>query len=426
MTEISSKSDAKFTDGLAGVSNNKGPEGDISLFDDLFGVISEGQFILESDDTLLSSTLDTTDENSPEVGLMVSVLPDISHLYGSHLNNIVTHNVDGSNSSSPSFLAGSKVIELTLKHENINLNKEDGTDLLNKLVAALKKAPMKISETDKNPTFDKNDLDTKLSSQEPIKENRTILKQPISEGSLDKAYKSRSTLINVTNPFPGKNGQEMLNIETNQVIENSSKTILQMPKLAYSSTEKEMFKVDSGQSSVINQSNSSLSSSNNTNSGGSMNSGGFSNSNSTTVLEHLNMLDKSWGKNLLNRVQTALQNGDETIELALRPKNLGKIKIALSLHQEGAKISIVTETASAALLLAESEGKLSQMLEGSGLKLSNLNTSSENGKKGNSDQNNNEKSQNEKQNKKKEPEATELSSSIGAAKAPNETINLIA
>ena len=35
MTEISSKSDAKFTDGLAGVSNNKGPEGDISLFDDL-------------------------------------------------------------------------------------------------------------------------------------------------------------------------------------------------------------------------------------------------------------------------------------------------------------------------------------------------------------------------------------------------------
>ena len=285
---------------------------------------------------------------------------------------------------------------------------------------------MKISEIDKNPTFDKNDLDTKLSSQEPIKENRTILKQPISEGSLDKAYKSRSTLINVTNPFPGKNGQEMLNIETNQVIENSSKTILQMPKLAYSSTEKEMFKVDSGQSSVINQSNSSLSISNNTNSGGSMNSGGFSHSNSTTVLEHLNMLDKSWGKNLLNRVQTALQNGDETIELALRPKNLGKIKIALSLHQEGAKISIVTETASAALLLAESEGKLSQMLEGSGLKLSNLNTSSENGKKGNSDQNNNEKSQNEKQNKKKEPEATELSSSIGAAKAPNETINLIA
>ncbi|MAI97396.1 MAG: hypothetical protein CML37_01695, partial [Rhodobacteraceae bacterium] len=137
MTEISSKSDAKFTDGLAGVSNNKGPEGDISLFDNLFGVISEGQFILEPDDTLLSSTLDTTDENNPEVGLMVSVLPDITHLYGSHLKNIVTHNVDGSNSSSPSFLAGSKVIELTLKHENINLNKEDRTDLLNKLVAAL-------------------------------------------------------------------------------------------------------------------------------------------------------------------------------------------------------------------------------------------------------------------------------------------------
>ena len=64
------------------------------------------------------------------------------------------------------------------------------------------------------------------------------------------------------------------------------------------------------------------------------------------------------------------------------------------------------------------------MLEGTGLKLSNLNTSSEHGKKGNSDQNSNKK--NEQQNEKPEPETNELSTSIGATKSQDETINLIA
>ena len=66
----------------------------------------------------------------------------------------------------------------------------------------------------------------------------------------------------------------------------------------------------------------------------------------------------------------------------LKPKNLGRLRVALSLNNDGAKVSIVTETSSAALLLSEAESKLSQMLEGSGLKLTNLNTSSEQGKKG--------------------------------------------
>ena len=244
------------------------------------------------------------------------------------------------------------------------------------------------------------------------------------EELLDKTYETKRNSITSNNPFPGKKDQEMLSIQIQKTAENNSKTLLQMPKSIGLTPEKELLKFDTGQNAPITQSSPTSPSFGNTNSGGNMNSSGFSHSNSTTVLEHLNMLDKSWGKNLLNRVQAALKNGNETIELALRPKNLGKIKISLSLHQEGAKISIVTETASAALLLAESESKLSQMLEGSGLKLSNLNTSSEHGKKGNSDQNSDK--QNEQQNEKPEPEANELSTSIGATKSQDETINLIA
>ena len=190
-----------------------------------------------------------------------------------------------------------------------------------------------------------------------------------------------------------------------------------------------MLKTDNAQNASMTNSNNNSSMSSNTNSGGNLGSGNSSHSNAPMVLEHLNMLERSWGKNLLNKVQTALQNGDQSIELALKPKNLGKLKISLSLSNEGAKINIVTETSSAALLLAEAEGKLSQMLEGSGLKLSNLNTGTEQDKKGNPEQNNNEKDQNENQSGQKEAEKKEElepSLELGSTTSLNQTVNLIA
>ncbi len=424
MTEIFSKSDAKFTDGLAGLSNNKGSEDGIGLFDSLFGVLSEEQIKLEPTVTLLPSDLNFPDQNNQDMGSLASLLPNINHISGIHSNPITTHTVDGRNWTPQSSPNGLNIIELTLKNENMGGHEDSQTDFLNKLAAALKKPSTKVSDLPKGQIVNKTEVDSIQISSQAIKESKTIFNQNMGTELLDKTYETKKNLITSNNPFLGKKDQEMLNIQIEKTAENNSKTLLQMPKLVGPSSEKELSKFDTGQNATITQSSSTSPSSSNTNSGGNMNSSGFSHSNSTTVLEHLNMLDKSWGKNLLNRVQTALKNGDETIELALRPKNLGKIKISLSLLQEGAKINIVTETASAALLLAESEGKLSQMLEGSGLKLSNLNTSSEHGKKGNSDQNSNK--QNEQKNEKPEPEANELSTSIGAAKSQDETINLIA
>ena len=59
------------------------------------------------------------------------------------------------------------------------------------------------------------------------------------------------------------------------------------------------------------------------------------------------------------------------------------MKITLSLTNDAAKINIVTENYSAALLLSEAESKLSQMLENTGLKLSNFSTNSDQSKKNN-------------------------------------------
>ena len=111
-------------------------------------------------------------------------------------------------------------------------------------------------------------------------------------------------------------------------------------------------------------------------------------------LEYLNMLDKSWSNSLLNRIEKSIKNGDETLVISLKPRNLGKLKISLTLNNDSTRINIITENSSAALLLSEAESKLSQMLENTGLKLSNLSTSSDQGKRHNpknGNQDNNEK-----------------------------------
>ena len=121
----------------------------------------------------------------------------------------------------------------------------------------------------------------------------------------------------------------------------------------------------------------------NQNMGGNFNGGHSFYSGQGNSIEYLNMLDKTWGNNLLNKIEKIMKNGQESLEISLKPKNLGKMKITLSLTNDAAKINIITENSSVALLLSEAESKLSQMLENTGLKLSNFSTNSDQNKKNN-------------------------------------------
>ncbi len=121
----------------------------------------------------------------------------------------------------------------------------------------------------------------------------------------------------------------------------------------------------------------------NQNMGGNFNGGHSFYSGQGNSIDYLNMLDKTWGNNLLNKIEKIMKNGQESLEISLKPKNLGKMKITLSLTNDTAKINIITENSSAALLLSEAESKLSQMLENTGLKLSNFSTNSDQSKKNN-------------------------------------------
>ena len=103
----------------------------------------------------------------------------------------------------------------------------------------------------------------------------------------------------------------------------------------------------------------------------------FKSEHNSRALDTLNMLSKTWGNKLIEKIEKSVINGDESLEISLSPKSLGKLNITINIQDSLTRINIVAESASAAALLGESESKLSQMMEASGLKLSTLLTSSQ-------------------------------------------------
>ncbi len=87
------------------------------------------------------------------------------------------------------------------------------------------------------------------------------------------------------------------------------------------------------------------------------------------LLQQLDLRDKNMPEGLLRRLERAISNGSTNFEIFLRPKNLGKLRIGISLDQNITTVRIVSETQTAALLLGESHAKLTQMMESAGLKL---------------------------------------------------------
>jgi flagellar hook-length control protein FliK len=111
-------------------------------------------------------------------------------------------------------------------------------------------------------------------------------------------------------------------------------------------------------------------------SNGSGSTGGHAGTASATtqanLIELLDTAQDNWTEMLLQRVKKGLSGGKDAIEFQLTPRSLGKLKISLSMQNDQTSLKIQTETAAAASLLGESEAKLAQMLETSGLRLAGL------------------------------------------------------
>ena len=110
--------------------------------------------------------------------------------------------------------------------------------------------------------------------------------------------------------------------------------------------------------------------------------------NSQIMTAHrLNMGDKAWQEGFVRRIENSIKNGNGDIRIALEPRQLGRMQVKLGFNGDATRIQITTETAAAAALLSEGEGRLSQMLDQAGLRLGNLQTNAS-GSSG-FDQNNN-------------------------------------
>ncbi len=109
--------------------------------------------------------------------------------------------------------------------------------------------------------------------------------------------------------------------------------------------------------------------------GSGSNSGHAGTASATTQANLIELLDTAqdnWTEMLLQRVKKGLSGGKDAIEFQLTPRSLGKLKISLSMQNHQTSLKIQTETAAAASLLGESEAKLAQMMETSGLRLAGL------------------------------------------------------
>ena len=86
-------------------------------------------------------------------------------------------------------------------------------------------------------------------------------------------------------------------------------------------------------------------------------------------LDVLDMQDEKWTEQLVRQIDREFRRGGKGLELELNPRNLGRLKVTLSVAQEQTNVVLRTETGAAAQMLTEAEGRLAQMLIDAGLKL---------------------------------------------------------
>ncbi|MBL6603477.1 MAG: flagellar hook-length control protein FliK, partial [Alphaproteobacteria bacterium] len=94
-------------------------------------------------------------------------------------------------------------------------------------------------------------------------------------------------------------------------------------------------------------------------------------------LIRLNMQQENWPDRLIRNIQSASKgNSNESIEVILEPKRLGRLVLKISMTGNVSSVSITSTSVEAATMLADPENRLQQIFEQYGMKLGQMNTSS--------------------------------------------------
>ena len=87
------------------------------------------------------------------------------------------------------------------------------------------------------------------------------------------------------------------------------------------------------------------------------------------LLDTLDLSQKGWTTKLVSRIENALENGGEEIEFNLKPKNLGRLKVSISLNNGTGNVKIITENTFVTNALTLNENHLQKLFNDQGINL---------------------------------------------------------
>ena len=158
----------------------------------------------------------------------------------------------------------------------------------------------------------------------------------------------------------------------------------------------------------------------------------LSNGNYNSVLENLletlDLTQKGWTSKLVSRIENALASGGEEIEFNLKPKNLGRLKVSISLKNATGNVKIVTENTFVTSALTQNENYLQKLFNDQGIDLEFLakDESQYFGSKNSFNKNSNNNGENNFIKSKGEDEQKDIKESLDENDSSGHIINVIA
>lgn len=257
----------------------------------------------------------------------------------------------------------------------------------------------------KNKSEDLNKLEITNKTNFSFIEKNMFVKKVRKNNSPNKIYEANNFNNNQANQLDEisvKSGIKVNNSIINNSISSQIFESLQKNKmLDMKNKENQNFNIQ--QSNQSNYSSSNFAQNNDS----SFTNNGY-NSVLENLLDHLDLTQKGWTSKLASRIEKALLGGNEEIEFNLKPKNLGVLKVSVSLNNGLGNVKIITENSFVASALNQNENYLQKLFNDQGINLEFIaqNGSQYFGSKNNFNQNSKNDAKNEEFTKEIEIEKT--------------------
>ena len=282
------------------------------------------------------------------------------------------------------------------KTENItNNNKTENVINNNKIEIGIKN---NVKDSNLVERVNQGDYSDKKLISKDIKSNSEFVKKVKKNNHPNKIYNlntSNKNNLNNINKEIFKIDASNLNQGLTQTIPNVINKIMDNKNINNTNSNANI-NINPYQISALHGNNNQYSQNNNSD----LSSSGY-NSVLENLLDHLDLTEQGWTSKLATRIEKAFINGGEEIEFNLKPKNLGVLKISLTLKQGLGTVKIQAENSFVTNALQQNEVFLQKLFNDQGMSLDfmahngnenfgsthNFNQNEQNSKENNKDKN---------------------------------------